>query len=100
MHKDNCNIKGLFRLCAAVLCVLVFAGCSVFGKPQKKPQVPKQEIEKSVKKEMKTPETRHITGTGLGLSIVKKIIEGHRGLMSIESTEGRGTRVRIQLSKT
>lgn len=38
-------------------------------------------------------------GTGLGLSIVKKIIEGHRGAMSIDSTEGHGTRVRIQLSK-
>jgi two-component system, NtrC family, sensor histidine kinase HydH len=39
-------------------------------------------------------------GTGLGLSIVKKIIEGHRGSMSIESAEGKGTKVRIQLSKT
>jgi signal transduction histidine kinase len=39
-------------------------------------------------------------GTGLGLSIVKKIIEGHRGSMAIDSAEGRGTSVRIQLSKT
>jgi signal transduction histidine kinase len=39
-------------------------------------------------------------GTGLGLSIVKKIIEGHRGSMSIDSTEGQGTRVKIKLSKT
>jgi two-component system sensor histidine kinase HydH len=36
-------------------------------------------------------------GTGLGLSIVRKIIEGHRGSMLIESSEGRGTRVKIQL---
>jgi two-component system, NtrC family, sensor histidine kinase HydH len=36
-------------------------------------------------------------GTGLGLSIVRKIIEGHRGAMAIESEAGQGTRVKIQL---
>lgn len=38
-------------------------------------------------------------GTGLGLSIVRKIIEGHRGNMTIESSEGRGTKVMIRISK-
>jgi signal transduction histidine kinase len=36
-------------------------------------------------------------GTGLGLSIVQKIIEGHRGIMSIESSEGQGTKVMIRI---
>jgi signal transduction histidine kinase len=36
-------------------------------------------------------------GSGLGLSIVSKIIEGHRGRIAIESREGQGTKVRIEL---
>jgi two-component system sensor histidine kinase HydH len=38
-------------------------------------------------------------GTGLGLSIVGKIIEGHRGSIAIESKEGEGTKVSIQLPR-
>jgi signal transduction histidine kinase len=36
-------------------------------------------------------------GSGLGLSIVKKIIEGHKGSIAIDSKENEGTRVVIQL---
>jgi signal transduction histidine kinase len=36
-------------------------------------------------------------GSGLGLSIVGKIIEGHRGTIGVESGEGEGTKVKIQL---
>lgn len=35
--------------------------------------------------------TRTIGGTGLGLSIVKHIINRHRGILNIESTEGEGS---------
>jgi two-component system sensor histidine kinase HydH len=38
-------------------------------------------------------------GSGLGLPIVQKIIEAHRGTISIESTEGKGTRVEISLPR-
>jgi signal transduction histidine kinase len=38
-------------------------------------------------------------GSGLGLPIVKKIIEGHRGTVSIKSKEGEGTRVQIRLPR-
>ena len=38
-------------------------------------------------------------GTGLGLSIVRKIIEGHRGTIEIESKENAGTKVSLQLPR-
>jgi two-component system NtrC family sensor kinase len=36
-------------------------------------------------------------GTGLGLSLVEGAVEAHRGRISLESEEGRGTRFRIEL---
>ena len=38
-------------------------------------------------------------GSGLGLSIVRKIIEGHRGTIDIQSREGEGTKVGVQLPR-
>jgi two-component system, OmpR family, phosphate regulon sensor histidine kinase PhoR len=38
-----------------------------------------------------------IPGTGLGLAISKGIAEAHRGRISVESKEGRGTTFRIEL---
>lgn len=39
------------------------------------------------------------TGSGLGLPIVKKIIEGHKGTVWIESEQGVGTRVFVKLPR-
>jgi two-component system phosphate regulon sensor histidine kinase PhoR len=41
--------------------------------------------------------SRDLGGTGLGLAIVKHLVQAHRGLLSIESDLGTGTRVRVFL---
>ena len=41
--------------------------------------------------------SRKKKGTGLGLAIVKHILNRHRGLLTIRSRPGEGTRVEVQL---
>ena len=44
----------------------------------------------------------HVTkagGTGIALPLVARIVREHRGELTIESEEGRGTRVRIVLPR-
>lgn len=36
-------------------------------------------------------------GTGLGMAIAKKVIEGHKGKIAVESEAGKGTEVLIEL---
>lgn len=42
--------------------------------------------------------TKKSGGTGFGMSIAKKIIEGHKGKISVDSYRGRGTEATIKLS--
>jgi two-component system phosphate regulon sensor histidine kinase PhoR len=43
--------------------------------------------------------SRKKKGTGLGLAIVKHILNRHRGLMTIKSRPGEGTRVEVLLPR-
>jgi len=36
-------------------------------------------------------------GTGLGLSVAKRIVQDHRGQISIQSIEGDGTTIKIEI---
>ena len=63
--------------------------------------IPAEEIDKVFDRFYRTSKAKRINkeGTGLGLVIVKKIIDSHRGRISIESEPGRGTRFEIILPK-
>ena len=41
--------------------------------------------------------TKGETGTGLGLAVSKEIVEKHKGVLSVNSIEGKGTSFTIQL---
>jgi signal transduction histidine kinase len=57
--------------------------------------IPKDELERIFDPFFSTKEVG--MGTGLGLSIVYGIIEKHQGTITVESTEGEGTRITIRL---
>jgi len=42
---------------------------------------------------------RHVEGAGLGLSIAKAIVDAHAGTITIDSTPGEGTLVRVALPR-
>ena len=36
-------------------------------------------------------------GSGLGMAIVQAVVKQHEGVISVESAQGQGTRVRVEL---
>ena len=42
-------------------------------------------------------QTREYEGTGIGLAIVKELVQLHKGIISVKSSEGKGTEFCIQL---
>ena len=47
----------------------------------------------------KSDKSRNLEGTGLGLSIVKRIVDLHKGEISLDSKLGEGTKISVFLNK-
>lgn len=63
------------------------------------PGIPPDELESVFERFFRSTSARAsaVPGTGLGLALVQSIVERHGGTVSIESTVGVGTRVRVEL---
>ncbi|MFA5987071.1 MAG: HAMP domain-containing sensor histidine kinase [Candidatus Paceibacterota bacterium] len=61
--------------------------------------IPKEHLPNLFKKFSRAENAKKFSeqGSGLGLYIVKSIINGHRGMIFVQSTEGKGTTVTIEL---
>lgn len=53
--------------------------------------------EEEIAKAFEPFHTTKASGTGLGLPIVKKIVEAHKGTLSVHSCKGKGTTITIRL---
>ncbi len=61
--------------------------------------IPESELKHIFQPFYRSSHTKTIDGHGLGLPLVKRIVELHKGRISIKSTEGMGTTVEVVLPK-
>lgn len=59
--------------------------------------IPEKEIRSLFESFFRATNVRNIQGSGLGLSIVKEFTEMHNGSISVQSTEGKGSKFTIEL---
>ena len=59
--------------------------------------IPKDIIDKIFDPFFRGDKSRSTEGAGLGLTLSKKIIENHKGIISVKSAENKGTSVVITL---
>lgn len=59
--------------------------------------IPNKELHSVWEELFRASNARDRKGTGIGLPLVKRIIERHNGVISIDSIEGKGTRITIEL---
>lgn len=57
--------------------------------------IPAAEIDRVMERAVRGSNAASIDGSGLGLSLVRRIVAAHGGRVTIESTEGSGTTVRL-----
>ncbi len=62
--------------------------------------IPQQERERVFERYYRGSNTSGIGGSGVGLSLVKSIVDLHKGSISLESTEGTGSRFTVRLPAT
>ena len=60
--------------------------------------LPGQDLGRIFKKYYRSAGASGFKGTGLGLAISRAIVEAHGGGISVESTEGKGSRFTVMLS--
>jgi signal transduction histidine kinase len=61
------------------------------------PGIEKKDLENVFQPFFRTDATSKIRGYGVGLSLSQRIISIHKGSISIDSTPGEGTRIKIVL---
>jgi len=59
--------------------------------------IPEEETDKVLNPFYRASNARSITGSGLGLSLTNRIVLLHHGMVTIDSTEGTGTTITLEL---
>jgi two-component system phosphate regulon sensor histidine kinase PhoR len=64
--------------------------------------IPEEDLPRIFEDFFRSKSAREFThdGSGLGMAIVKAVVDQHRGSISVDSTPGRGTRVRVELPRS